>query len=100
LRFFFKKALRDFLPVETIRKRKHGFGLPFGPWLIGDKALAQFATTALENLSERGFIRPELVRDLFSTRLREHPGFYGEMVWVLMMLEHWLERHAPTFEFD
>ena len=100
LRFFFKKALRDFLPVETIRKRKHGFGLPFGPWLIRDKALAQFATTALENLSKRGFIRRELVRDLFSTRLREHPGFYGEMVWVLMMLEHWLERHAPAFELD
>ena len=58
LRFFFKKALRDFLPVETIRKRKHGFGLPFGPWLIGDKALAQFATTALENLSERGLFVP------------------------------------------
>ena len=41
------------------------------------------------------FIRRELVHDLFSTRLSEHSGFYGEMVWVLMMLEHWLQRHAP-----
>ena len=100
LRHFFKSALRDFLPVETIRKKKHGFGLPFGPWLIRDKALAQFATTALENLAERSFIRRELVHDLFSTRLTEHSGFYGEMVWVLMMLEHWLERHAPAFKLD
>ena len=100
LRHFFKTALSDFLPVETIRKKKHGFGLPFGPWLIQDKALAQFATAALEQLTERRFIRRELVHDLLSTRLNEHSGFYGEMVWVLMMLEHWLKRHAPAFKLD
>jgi len=100
LRYFFKSALRGFLPNETIRKKKHGFGLPFGPWLVRDEALARFAAASLERLVERGFIRDELVHDLFSTRLREHSGFYGEMVWVLMMLEHWLERHAATFKLD
>ena len=100
LRYFFKSALRGFLPDKTIRKKKHGFGLPFGPWLMRDEALARFAAAALERLVERGFIRRELLRDLFSTRLIEHSGFYGEMVWVLMMLEHWLEHHAPTFKLD
>ena len=100
LRHFFKTALRDFLPLETIRKKKHGFGLPFGPWLMRDQALAQFATAALEELTERKFIRRELVHDLLSTRLNEHSGFYGEMVWVLMTLEHWLKRHAPAFKLD
>jgi asparagine synthase (glutamine-hydrolysing) len=100
LRYFFKSALRDFLPNEIIRKKKHGFGLPFGPWLLRDKALAAFATAALEQLAERGFIRRELVHDLFSTRLHEHSGFYSEMVWVLMMLEHWIARHAPTFKLN
>lgn len=100
LRHFFKAALRDFLPIETIRKKKHGFGLPFGPWLIQDKALAQFAAASLDRLTERGFIRRDLVHDLVSTRLNEHSGFYGEMVWVLMMLEYWLERHAPAFRFN
>jgi asparagine synthase (glutamine-hydrolysing) len=33
LRYFFKAALRDFLPAATIAKRKHGFGLPAGVWL-------------------------------------------------------------------
>ncbi len=100
LRYFFKSALRGFLPNETIRKKKHGFGLPFGPWLIRDEALARFAATALERLVERGFIRRQLVHDLFSSRLNEHSGFYGEMVWVLMMLEHWLEHHAASFKLD
>jgi len=30
LRYFFKEALRGFLPDEIITKSKHGFGLPFG----------------------------------------------------------------------
>ena len=100
LRYFFKSALRGFLPDEIIRKKKHGFGLPFGPWLVRDKALARFATIALDKLAERGLIRRELVDDLFSNCLSEHSGFYGEMVWVLMMLEHWLEHRAPSFEVD
>ena len=100
LRHFFKTALRDFLPLETIRKKKHGFGLPFGPWLMRDQGLARFATAALEELTERKFIRRKLVHDLLSTRLNEHSGFYGEMVWVLMMLEHWFKRHAPMFKLD
>ena len=28
LRWFFKEALRGFLPDEIIAKKKHGFGLP------------------------------------------------------------------------
>ena len=33
LRYFFKQALKEFLPPQTITKTKHGFGLPFGLWL-------------------------------------------------------------------
>jgi asparagine synthase (glutamine-hydrolysing) len=32
LRWFFKEALRGFLPDEIITKKKKGFGLPFGVW--------------------------------------------------------------------
>ncbi len=43
LRWFFKEALRGFLPDEILAKKKHGFGLPFGVWVnkhAGLKALA------------------------------------------------------------
>ena len=32
LRWFFKEALRGFLPDEILTKKKQGFGLPFGVW--------------------------------------------------------------------
>ncbi len=41
LRYFFKEALRGFLPDEIIAKKKHGFGLPFGVWLLRDDGAAR-----------------------------------------------------------
>jgi len=94
LRHFFKEALADFLPPEIIAKKKHGFGLPVGPWLVADVAFRTLAHESLQSLVERGLIQPALVDDLFSRKLEEHAGYYGEMVWVLMMLEQWLRAHA------
>jgi len=92
LRYFFKEALRGFLPDEIIAKKKHGFGLPFGVWLLRDRALRDFAQASVAALASRGVIQPSLSRLLFDERIGEHAGYYGEMVWVLMMLERWLGR--------
>lgn len=97
LRHFFKVALRGFLPPEIISKRKHGFGLPVGPWLVSDADFRHLARDSLAALVERGIINRALVDDLFSSRLAQHAGYYGEMVWILMLLEQWLRRRAPGF---
>ena len=90
LRYFFKKALEGFLPDEVITKKKHGFGLPFGVWMLRTPALREVAHEAVEALERRGVIRPGLRNDLFDRKVAEHAGYYGEMIWVLMMLELWL----------
>ncbi len=97
LRWFFKEALRGFLPDEIITKKKQGFGLPFGVWLTRTPALRRLAEDSLGSLSERNIVRPEFIRSLLLERLPEHPGYYGEMVWILMMLEQWLLRAAPDY---
>ena len=97
LRHFFKESLQGFLPEEIIRKRKHGFGLPVRPWLVRDSELNSLAESAVSRLIERRLVRPELVRGLVSAKLTEHADFYGEIVWVLMMLEYWLAAHTPDF---
>lgn len=95
LRRFFKEALTGFLPHATIVKKKHGFGLPVGPWLLRDGNFRDLARASLEGLARRGIIRRELVDDAFSNRLTEHAGYYGEMIWILIMLEQWFEAHTP-----
>ena len=97
LRWFFKEALRGFLPDDIINKKKQGFGLPFGPWAVKDAALNKLATDTLYSLAGRGVVQPGFIQSLLSQRLQEHPGYYGEMVWILMMLEQWLQHHAPGY---
>ncbi len=97
LRWFFKQALRGFLPDEIIQKKKHGFGLPFGVWTMRTPALMALARDSLHGLVERGVIRPDFVQALLDQRLPEYPGYYGEMVWILMLLEQWLRAKAPQW---
>lgn len=91
LRWFFKEALRDFLPPAIITKQKHGFGLPVGAWLVEHAQLRNLAAQAIDSLRPHRIVRPEAVDDLFRRRLHEHPRFFGTMVWVLMMLGLWLD---------
>jgi asparagine synthase (glutamine-hydrolysing) len=93
LRWFFKHALRDFLPQEILTKSKHGFGLPFGIWLGRDPALRQLAFDSLESLKARGIVRNAFIDTLRANLLAEHATYYGELVWVLMMLEQWFQAH-------
>jgi asparagine synthase (glutamine-hydrolysing) len=97
LRWFFKEALRGFLPDEILVKKKQGFGLPFGVWANTHPALRKLATDSLHSLAQRGVVRADFIETLLTERLPEHPGYYGEMVWILLMLEQWLAKHAPNF---
>ena len=97
LRWFFKEALRGTLPDEIITKKKHGFGLPFGAWACTHGPLKQLVEDALRSLAARGVVRPAFLRTLLDTHLPAHPGYYGEMVWILTMLELWLRRQAPDW---
>jgi len=92
LRHFFKQALRDLLPPEILAKEKHGFGLPFGVWMRESPELHELAGDSLHDLRGRGIVRPDLLDDLLDVHLQEHAGYYGTLVWILMMLEQWLQR--------
>jgi asparagine synthase (glutamine-hydrolysing) len=96
LRYFFKKALADFLPAETIAKEKHGFGLPVGAWLRSHGELRALAADNLGTLRGRGIVRGDFIDRLLDEHLAVHAAYYGTMVWVLMMLELWFQQHASA----
>jgi asparagine synthase (glutamine-hydrolysing) len=96
LRWFFKDALKDFLPPATLAKKKHGFGLPFGLWLREHAGLRALANDALDSLAQRGIVRAEYLAQLRTLHAGEHAGYYGVMIWVLMMLELWLSTQMPS----
>ena len=65
-----------------------------------DLALRALAKDSLDGLASRNVVRPGFIRSLFEQRLPEHPGYYGEMVWILTMLELWLRAHAPQWRIE
>lgn len=90
LRYFFKEALRDFLPQETITKTKHGFGLPFGLWMNEHPPLRDLAHDSLASFKQRGYLKPAYLDHLIEQHRTGHASYYGVMIWVVMMLEQWM----------
>ena len=96
LRTFYKKAVRSFLPEQTIAKQKHGFGLPFGVWLKTEGALQDLVYDSLHSLKGRGFVRPSFIDRVLDEHRRGDASYYGYAMWDLLMLEQWLRHHATS----
>ena len=93
LRHLYKKAMTGFLPEKIIHKTKHGFGLPFGLWTTEHKALRDLAYDAIASLDQYDLFRSGFVDDVKRRHQQEHAKHYGELVWILMVLAMWLDRH-------
>ncbi len=93
LRSFYKDTYSSFLPPEIITKSKHGFGLPFGVWLKKDKRIQDEVYGALTNLKTRNMFQDKFIDDLIQKHRSEHAAYYGTFVWVLAVLERWLDHH-------
>ncbi|MGR8930593.1 MAG: asparagine synthetase B family protein [Gammaproteobacteria bacterium] len=89
LRWFYKQAMKDFLPEQIINKSKHGFGLPFGIWLKDHQPLKELAYDAINGLKKRGYFNSTFLDHAVHMHQSIHASYYGELIWILMMLELW-----------
>ena len=85
--------MKSFLPPETLKKCKQGFGLPFGVWMSNDAALKSFAEDNLNGIAKRDFLNPSYIKNLIKLHRQGHASYYGVMIWILVMLEQWLVSH-------
>jgi asparagine synthase (glutamine-hydrolysing) len=91
LRWFFKEALADLLPEKIINKSKHGFGLPFGVWSNQYAPLGDLVGDSLSSFKQRGWIQPAYLDHMLAMQRGQHASYYGVMIWVMTMLEQWLQ---------
>ena len=91
LRWFFKEALTDLLPEKIINKSKHGFGLPFGVWSMQYAPLGELVGDSMSDFKQRGWIQPAYLDHMLSMQRGQHASYYGVMIWVVTMLEQWLQ---------
>jgi len=95
-RYLFKRATRNLLPKATLKKKKHGFGLPIGLWLKNEPRLRGLAEDVLYDprTYQRGYFRREFIEGLFHSMEQDATPFYGDVLWVFLVLELWHRRHV------
>ncbi|PID43535.1 MAG: asparagine synthase [Proteobacteria bacterium] len=94
LRHFYKEAMRGFLSDKTLNKSKKGFGLPFGVWLKERPELRNMAYDNVRQLTKYDFFKESFLEHAIKMHSSDHPGYFGELIWILMMLNLWLKAHA------
>lgn len=90
-RYLFKRAFRNLLPVEIIKKTKHGFGIPVALWLKEYQPLRELLhdTLSSSRALDRGQFRRDFVQDLLRKHEADDSSYYGDIVWILLVLELW-----------
>lgn len=97
-RYLFKRAFRELLPAEILRKKKHGFGIPVATWLRSDRQMRELARDTLlcSRAFERGYFRREFVEDLFHKHEMDVSSYYGDTLWTLLALELWHREYSDA----
>jgi asparagine synthase (glutamine-hydrolysing) len=97
-RHLFKRAFSTLLPAATLAKVKHGFGLPVSDWLRSHGPFRELARDTLLSSRSlgRGYFIPGAVEELFRLHEGDRTPFYGDILWTLLMLELWYQRHGEA----
>jgi asparagine synthase (glutamine-hydrolysing) len=90
-RYLFKRAFRNLLPIEVLRKKKHGFGIPVATWLKTDPRLREFSRDILfsRRALERGYFQKAFLEDLVRKHEADDSTYYGDNLWTFFVLELW-----------
>lgn len=98
LRDFYKKALTGWLPDATINKSKQGFGLPFGVWMRDHKPLQEIAYDNIIKLKARNLFQDAFLDNAVAMHRSGHAAYFGELIWILCILELWMTSHIGENE--
>lgn len=91
-KYILKKVVAPYLPAETLRKRKQGFGVPLRDWLRG--GLAGMVSDYLEG--EMPHLPPEVFQMTTVRRIvrehREGERDHSRKLWLLLVLAAWFDQ--------
>jgi asparagine synthase (glutamine-hydrolysing) len=96
-RYLFKRAFRQLLPPEILKKPKHGFGIPVATWMRSDKRIRELSRDTLLSARafERGYFRRDFIEDLFRKHEADHQtSYYGDTIWTFLAMELWHRQMA------
>jgi asparagine synthase (glutamine-hydrolysing) len=88
------ESLAGLLPESIVRRPKQGFTFPFELWIRGELRTFCAARLGPHHLGARGIFRPDGLRQLWQAFLDGRPEVSWSRVWLLVVLEEWLDRQG------
>lgn len=88
------ESLEGLLPEEIVRRPKQGFTLPFDVWLRGSLRGYCEERLAPERTAARKLLHPGEVQKLWADFLAGSPNVSWSRLWVLVVLEEWMEENG------
>ena len=85
------ESLGDLLPDEIVNRQKMGFTLPFSRWMKYE--LRDFCLDRLVRLSKRSEFDEFVVMQYWNDFVNDVPSITWSRIWMLVVLEHWLDRN-------
>jgi asparagine synthase (glutamine-hydrolysing) len=83
-----RRAVREIVPPDVLRKRKHGFSVPLDPWFRGSLKSFAFDVLLDDRARRRGYFNIPLIERLW----REHASgrnVWDAQLWLLVNFELW-----------
>ena len=92
-KYILKRAFHDALPVEILKRKKTGFGLPLAEWLRHDLRTLARDTLLSPNSCISSLLRTEKVRMMLDEHAaRKHN--WQVQIWRLLVLESWMKANS------
>ncbi len=92
-----RRAFRDLVPKEVLKRRKEGFSAPMKRWLREDlRATAEEALSSA-TVKRRGLFRPERVRELLDEHFEQRAD-HSHRLFALLSFELWCREHLDPVE--
>jgi asparagine synthase (glutamine-hydrolysing) len=95
-KYILKKAMKNFLPHEVVKRKKKGFGVPIAKWVKGP--LKDFFGDFLspQRIKKEGFLNADYVAALLQDHLLNRKD-NRKQLWTLLIWELWVNRYHPSF---
>lgn len=92
-KYILKRAVRDLLPREIIKRRKAGFMIPLASWLAKDLRPMVEDYCSADALARDGFFHPAGVRKMLDehfSQVRDH----RKAIWTLLAFQIWRRNYG------
>lgn len=86
------ESVKPLLPDEIVFRRKQGFVFPWELWM--KKELKLFCEASINKMSEREYVRPEMLKLYWKKFLNNDPAIRWTDIWLFIVLEYWLEKNG------